>query len=475
MPDNNPHMLDKVRKTIEEHSLVHPDEKLLIAVSGGPDSVALLRIFELLRVEYNLDVTVAHLNHGIRGEDADREEAFVRSLAEKMKVGFISKRINLAQREKGRSLEDAARQERYRFLYSAAEGCGASRIATGHHRDDQVETFFINLFRGAGLDGLKGMAPIRDNVLIRPLLKVSRFEIIEFLQNEGLLWMTDKSNDDQTFLRNSIRNWLVPELTRRYNPGISQNVAHTAEIIRLEDDYMNGIVQELLLSWGVNPAPPQSLIIPLDEFSLQHRAIQARIVKFLLEAMTPFHNGIGSRHIESVLALCHKNDSAYRTLDLPAGILSEKLDGKLIIRKPSDASDRGISRKEIVPFEIKAEVPATIRVPGTDRKIILELVERFDPGDIKTLPEAACIDYDRINGQLVVRNWKHGDRMDFLGMAGTKKLKKYFIDRKIPSCVRGTIPLLADSQSVIWIPPNRISGRVRITENTKNVLKIELV
>lgn len=475
MPDYNPHMLDKVRKTIQVHSLVQPGEGVLVAVSGGPDSVALLRIFELLRTAYNLDITVAHLNHGIRGADADREEAFVRLLAEKMKVRFISKRVHLDERRKGASLEEAAREERYRFLYDAAEECGAVRIATGHHRDDQVETFLIHLFRGAGLDGLKGMAPVRDNVLIRPLLYVSREEIIAFLHNEGLSWMTDDSNADQTFLRNNIRNWLVPELTKRYNPRISQNIAHAAEIIRLEDDYMNDVVHKLLLSWEVDPASPNEMILPLGAFYLQHRAVQARIVKFLLEAMTPFHNGIGSRHIESALALCHNNHSEYRTLDLPAGILVEKLAQTLIIRKHPDASVRGIARNEIVPFEIKAEAPAIIIVPGMEKKIRLEFVKRFDPVDIKAHPEAAYIDYDCIRGPLVVRNWRHGDRMDFLGMAGTKKLKKYFIDKKIPSWVRGTIPLLADSQSVVWIAAEKISRRVRITEKTKNVLKIELV
>lgn len=475
MPDYNPHMLDKVRKAIEEHSLVQPGEGVLVAVSGGPDSVALLKIFEMLRAEYNLDLTVAHLNHGIRGEDAGREEEFVRFLAEKMKIAFITKRVQLDERKKGKSLEEAAREERYRFFYAAAEECGAVRIATGHHRDDQVETFFIHLFRGAGLDGLKGMAPVRDNVLIRPLLYVSREEIIAFLHSEGLSWMTDSSNSDQTFLRNSIRNWLVPELTKRYHPKITQNIAHAVEIIRLEDDYMNDVVHKLLASWEVNQSSENGLVLPLSALYLQHRAVQARIVKFLLEAMTPFHNGIGSRHIESVLALCHKKNSAYRTLDLPEGILVEKLAQTLIIRKQSDASVRGISRKEVVPFEIKAEVPATIKIPGLEKKIRLEFVERFDPADIKAHSEAAYIDYDCINGPLVVRNWRHGDRMDFLGMAGTKKLKKYFIDRKIPSCVRGTIPLLVDSQSVVWIAAEKISRRVRITEKTKNVLKIELV
>jgi tRNA(Ile)-lysidine synthase len=465
-------MLNTVRKTVADNHLLRGGDHVLAAVSGGPDSVALLRILEILAGEYSLKITVAHLNHGLRGEEADREEEFVRGLSREMRVAFISKRVDIRtrQRQAGKSLEEIGREERYRFLCRTAEEYGAAKIATGHHRDDLVETFFINLLRGAGLDGLKGIAPIRDGYLIRPLLYVGRGEILEFLQGEGLSYMTDSSNTDEVFLRNSIRSWLLPELTRRYNPRLSSGVARTAEIIRREDDYMQDVVRKLAVLWGINQ-DDREVAVPLTEFSRQHQAVQARIIKFLLEGMTDCKNGIGYRHIESVLELCHKKDARSRTLDLPSRILIEKRAALLLIRKAAGQPPAG----PVDRFEIKVEIPATISLPEIERTIRTVMIDKPELADIQNHPETAFIDYDCIRGPLVIRNWRPGDRIDLLGLGGTKKLKKYFIDRKIPGSLRGTIPLLVDSQSVVWIAGERIGDRVRITEKTKKVLKIEFV
>jgi tRNA(Ile)-lysidine synthase len=470
-------MLEIVRKTIADNRLLQNGDHVLVAVSGGPDSVALLRILEILSGEYSLKITVAHLNHGLRGKEGDREEEFVRALSNKKNLPFISEKVNIGELrgKNGGSLEETGRRERYRFLNETAELCGATKVATGHHRDDQVETFFMNLFRGSGLDGLKGIAPIRDSYLIRPLLYVNRAAIFEFLDIEGLPFMTDSSNADQSFLRNSIRNWLLPELTRRYNPRLAAGISHTTEIIRLEEDYMQDVVEKLVAFWGINPADSE-IAVPLTEFYQQHQAIQARMVKFLLEGMTPSQNGIGHRHIESVLNLSHKRDSAFRTLDLPLRIVVEKGPVFLKIRKVSQYSDDvPFSREKSGRFEIKVEVPATIEVPEIKRNVMIEMIA--DPGfaEIRNHPEVAFMDYDCIKQPLFLRNWRPGDRIELLGLGGTKKLKKYFIDKKISSKLRGTIPLLVDSLSVIWIADERISQRVRVTENTKKVLKIELV
>jgi tRNA(Ile)-lysidine synthase len=287
--------------------------------------------------------------------------------------------------------------------------------------------------------------------------------------------MTDSSNADQVFLRNSIRNWLLPELTRRYNRRLASGIAHTAEIIRLEDDYMQDVVRTLVAFWGINPADNE-IAVPLAEFYQQHQAIQARIIKFLLEGMTPSQNGIGYRHIESVVRLCHKKDIVIRTLDLPLGIVIEKGPVSLKIRKTSRYPyEAPFLRQKAGSFEIKVEVPATIKVPETESSIRIEIIA--DPGlaEIRNHPEMAFMDYACIKQPLLLRNWRPGDRIDLLGLGGTKKLKKHFIDRKIPSTLRRSIPLLVDSLSVIWIAGERISQRVRITENTKKVLKIELV
>ncbi|MBW6485909.1 MAG: tRNA lysidine(34) synthetase TilS [Syntrophobacterales bacterium] len=469
-------MLNTVRKTIADNLLLRQGEHVLAAVSGGPDSVALLRILEILAGEYSLKITVAHLNHGLRGDDADRDEDFVRILSEKRNIAFITKRVDVRERQKktGKSMEESSREERYRFLYETAAGCGAEKIATGHHRDDQVETFFINLLRGAGMDGLKGIAPIRDDCLIRPLLYVSRSEILEFLNREGLAYRTDSSNADQTFLRNSIRNWLLPELTKRYNPQLAAGVARTAEIIRQEDDYLLGVVRQLAASWGIEQ-DDREIAIPLSEFLQQHRAIQARLIKFSLEGIAAFEKRIGCLHIEAVLELCHKKDNKLRKLDLPARILVEKWAKVLkIMKAPDRVIADGVSKSK-GGFEREVEIPGTISLPEINMNIRAEMIDKPGFAELKSHPEAAFIDYDCLHPPLFIRNWRYGDRIDLLGLGGTKKLKKYFIDRKIPGALRGTIPLLVDAQSVIWIAGERISQRVRITEKTKKVLKIELV
>ena len=200
-------------------------------------------------------LTTAHLNHGLRGAEAQEEEEFVRRLCAGMGIVCISKTVDIRilQKGRGKSLEEIGREERYRFLDETAETCGARKIATGHHRDDQAETVLINLLRGSGPEGLKGIVPVREGRIIRPLLHVGRGEILEFLNREGLTYMTDSSNLSPLFLRNRIRHELIPELTARYNPGIVKGLSHTAEIIRREDDYLQTMVRQILSRWGIVP------------------------------------------------------------------------------------------------------------------------------------------------------------------------------------------------------------------------------
>jgi tRNA(Ile)-lysidine synthase len=224
-------MLKRIRKTISECSLLKLGDHVLIAVSGGPDSVALLRVMVLLSSEYELRLTTAHLNHGLRGAEAQREEAFVKDLCAGMGIACVCKTVDIGMLQKGRgmSLEQIGREERYLFLDEAAETCGAGKIATGHHRDDQAETVLMNLLRGCGPEGLKGIPPMREGRIIRPLLHVGRAEILAFLDREGLRYMTDSSNLNPLFLRNRIRHELMPELSGKYNPGIVEALSQTAE------------------------------------------------------------------------------------------------------------------------------------------------------------------------------------------------------------------------------------------------------
>ena len=318
-------MLKKVRKTIADAALLERGDHLLVAVSGGPDSVALLWTLVILSPEYELRLTTAHLNHGLRGAEARAEERFVQSLSAGMGIDCISKTVDIRALRKGsgKSLEEVGREERYRFLDATAAACGAEKIATGHQRDDQAETVLINLLRGSGLEGLKGIVPAREGRIIRPLLQVGREEILEFLGREGLTYFMDRSNMSPHFLRNRIRHQLIPELIARYNPGIVKGLSRTAEIVRREDDYLQAMVRQTLCRWGVTPGEADT-VLPLADLIGLHAALQGRVIKRLLEAASRPGNAVGYRHVEAVLALARSSRRCKASLDLPGLIRVDK-------------------------------------------------------------------------------------------------------------------------------------------------------
>lgn len=452
-------------------------DHLLVAVSGGADSVSLLHVLVRLAEEYRLLLTVAHMNHGLRGAESEREEAFVRRLSSGMGIACICKTVNIGsfRKRKGRSLEEICREERYLFLDEAAEQCGAGKIATGHHRDDQAETVLMHLLRGSGPEGLRGIVPIRAGRIIRPLLDVGRAEILEFLRRERVPFMTDGSNASPLFLRNRIRAGLIPELTANYNPRLVAGLCHTAGILRREDDYLQGVVRQIIDGWGIAPNRAEA-VVPVADFCGLHEALQGRVIKRLLEDAVPSKNGIGYRHIESVLALCRKRDGRYRSLDLPFGIRIELERELLRIRREGGPRTRLQERSMLQPlFEYGVEIPATIHLKEIDKTIHFELIDKPTLREMKDEPRKAFMDYDRMNPPLILRSTVPGERINLFGRAGKTKLKEYFINRKIPRPLRKQIPLLVDSESVIWIAGERISERVRVTDETKKVLKAEMV
>ncbi|MDO9111753.1 MAG: tRNA lysidine(34) synthetase TilS [Desulfatirhabdiaceae bacterium] len=339
-------MLKRVRKTIADSAMLEWGNHVLVAVSGGPDSVALLRVLVLLSFEYELRLTTAHLNHGLRGAEAQAEEAFVHNLCAGMGINCISKTVDIRALRKGsgKSLEEVGREQRYRFLDETAQTCGAKKIATGHHRDDQAETVLINFLRGSGLEGLKGIVPVREGRIIRPLLHIGRKEILEFLDHEELPYIVDSSNLSPHFLRNRIRHQLIPELAARYNPAIVRGLSQTAEIIRREDDYLQGVVRRILNGWGVVPGE-EEMLLPLTDFIDLHEALQGRVIKYLLASAAPSGNSIGYRHVEAVLALARMSHRSKASLDLPGLIRVEKDRNFLKIHRVNARPVRSDNRK----------------------------------------------------------------------------------------------------------------------------------
>lgn len=472
-------MIHRVRKAIEGAELFDKGEGIVVAVSGGADSVALLHILHALSPDYGWRLTAAHLNHGLRGAEADEDEAFVQRLCAALRVPCRSQRLDvraIAEVSRGASLEETARVVRYRWLRETADHCGARKIATGHHRDDQAETVLMNLIRGSGVEGLKGIDPFYEGRIVRPLLGVEKEEILAFLHRKGQPFRADSSNQDTAFFRNRVRTELLPLLTDRFNPKIAGSLCRTAEIARREDDYLQGEVSRILGRWGIRPGQ-REVNLPMDEWRDLHIALQGRIVKHLLGTMAVPGSRIGHRHIEAVLSACGPPEHCL-VLHLPGGIvLSRSKNGLQILRTEiRKRRGAGISEQQKTPeFAYPIPIPGAVRIRETGAEIRFAI---GDPPSFEELRRSARIAYLDLEGTeppFLIRNFRPGDRIEPLGMGGTQKVKALFIDAKVPHELRNRIPLLVDQRSILWIAGLKISEKVRVREQTKKVLKAEMV
>jgi tRNA(Ile)-lysidine synthase len=460
-------MIEKVLDSIAKHRMLARGDAVVAAVSGGPDSVALLQVLVQIAPVFNLRIVVAHFNHGLRGEESDGDERFVRDLAAQLGLPLAAARADIRQIKAGRrgSLEEVAREERYGFLLEVASARKARRIALGHHGQDQAETVLINFLRGAGSDGLKGMLPVRDDLFIRPLLSITKEEIDVFLREGGYAFRNDSSNRSDEPLRNRVRRHLLPDLKRAFNPNMEATLARLGEIMRLEDDYLQMQVRDILSGWEIAPGRADAAI-DIGEFLGLHEALQRRIVKTVLEGMAAQGQGIGYVHIQAAIDLCRGGKSRGR-LHMPGGIRVVRTGGRIAFY-----AGGGTEAAPAAPYEYDLTVPGILTLAETGETVRAAFAER--PADLRYGAEA-YLDFDRVVPPLSIRSLRPGDRFQPLGLAGTQKLKKFFIDRKIGPERRWSMPLLADRQSVIWIPGLRLCDRVKITETTRRVLRIEII
>jgi tRNA(Ile)-lysidine synthase len=479
-------MLKQIRRTIDKFHMLDIGDGVVVAVSGGPDSVALLSILEKLSEEYKLRLIVAHLNHGLRPGPADEDEDFVRQLC--LRSGLIceTKKIDAAFlcRRQNRSVEETARQERYRFLEEIRHRHQARKIALGHHAGDQTETVLMNLLRGSGREGLRGMQHIREGRYIRPLLGVTRVQINEYLELHHLPYRIDLSNADENFLRNTMRRRLIPELRARYNPRIEANLCRTAEILGREDDYLRAVVEKHDADTRIvrKDAGMQETRIIIPAFLELHEALQYRLIKKLLLEHAPKKQGIGYVHVCDVKALMQSVHPG-ASLHLPFGMEARREYDVLILCQCIEAPHSVAEAMQIhenVPADCLADgmiardigIPGVVRIETQNMMLSFDFVERssFHFDDSRTI----YMDYACIVPPLVVRTPRKGDRIQPLGMCGTKKLKHYFIDKKLPVRLRSRIPLLVDGHSVICIIRHLLSERVKISEKTNKILRIEI-
>ncbi|MCF6158180.1 MAG: tRNA lysidine(34) synthetase TilS [wastewater metagenome] len=468
----------EIFKIINRYSLIKLHDSIVIGVSGGPDSVALLKILHTLNIvkDLKLHLIVAHLNHQLRGKDSSDDVRFVENLSRDLSLPFFSKNVNiqvLSDQTKS-SIEETARRERYKFFMELSLKHNAISVATGHNADDNVETLLHRIIRGTGLLGLGGI-PIKRSLkedppiqLIRPLLFTWRREIIAYLEREQFHYRIDKSNYETGYFRNRIRIELIPLLENRFNPNIKNTLIQLCQILNANNEYLSSEAEKILTDCTIE-STSDSYSIDVNFLRKQPKVLQHVVLQKILNTMNVPLKEITYKHYTRILNEIIKMGKG-RYFQFPGRLYSWYEHRILYFRK-------GALFKPYKPL-----ISGTsIRIPGVTPiyplgQIVSEIqdvrdfsLETFKKH--KTEYEEA-FDLQSIIMPLVVRSRKKGDTVSPLGMDGHKKLKDLFIDKKVPVNERDTIPVVAMSDHPIWVIGVCIDRRVKINPNTKKIVKL---
>ena len=455
-------LFEKFTNFIEQHQLLQRDDHVLAAVSGGVDSVVLFHLLQQLADPLQLNLKIIHLNHGLRGDQADRDQQFVEQLADKCEIPIIARQVNVPKfiAKKNYSEEQGARVLRYRFFDSVLKETGADCIALGHHADDQVETVIDHFLRGSGVKGLSGMPVCRDN-FIRPLLFATRQEIETYAKLHSLHYVIDSTNKMIKYRRNRIRHELILYLKQHFNPAIEAVVLRSATIMNEVEIYLNDQSQLALEKCLVN-IKKDKIILDINSFLNYFILIQKYMLFQLLDRIQLDRTILTTQKLDRILKL-----------------ISESKPGKKFQLNSEweiwiDHNHLVFLKVPIVDFEIDVRINKIF--PLLDGELIFgtELITKDQlPKRFSDDKNVEYIDYDKIQGSLKIRNFRTGDRFRPLKLQGEKKLSDYFIDQKIPLHKRKEIPLLMCDSGIIWIMGYQVDDRFKITSNTERVLKLQ--
>jgi tRNA(Ile)-lysidine synthase len=424
-------VIDRVLKTISRYNMLPAGSRVIVAVSGGADSVCLLHVLAEVAPQMGLHLEVAHVNHQLRGAESDADEQFVRQLADQHALPFHASRADISKLD---NLEQGARRARLEFFQALVRSDLNARIATGHTRDDQAETVMLRILRGSGLSGLAGIHPVTESQLIRPLLDISRAEIVEFLRGRGVAWREDSSNRNMQFARNRVRHELLPQLKAEWNPQLAETLAQLADLSWEEERWWQGTASPVA-------AIPQACVaggVEMDVRALAQlpRAIARRVIRRAIVAAKSDLRGIEFDHVERVLELAQQSSGEGR-LQLPG----------LDVRRSFEWLR--LARPAVVPpvNSMALSIPGTCPSPDGKSLIHLEIVESGSPcANLK----AGVLGLSRIPSDIRLRGWRPGDRYRPLGEARVRKLKELFTEARIPSWQRRYWPMVMSGDTVLW-------------------------
>jgi tRNA(Ile)-lysidine synthase len=456
-------VLQRIAQTIAGHRMFEPGQQVGVAVSGGADSVCLLYVLLELAPQWDLGLSVLHLDHGLRGEESRQDAEFARGLADRLGLPLSLRETRLAPSPD--NLEQAARQARLAFFRETMAGGTIQRVATGHTRSDQAETVLFRFLRGSGSAGLAGIRPVTSEGIVRPLIEVERSEVRQFLLDRGIAWREDSTNRSLQFARNRIRHELLPQIAREWNPAIGETLANTAdwalaeeawweeEIDRLASQHFTTSNRAILLRAGVLAG------LPL--------AVARRLVRRAMELAKGDLRGIDFGHIRSVMDLARSTEGHGR-LQAPGLDIFRSFEW-LRFGTPGAG---GLGARD---YRLTPAVPGTVRVPGANLAISLELIDKSGPSmppDWVYNSWMGCLDWQRLSGSLELRNWRPGDQYQPVGYSGQEKIKTLFQQARIPLWERRHWPVLTDGSSIVWARRFGPAAGLAAEQDAKVVLKI---
>ena len=468
--------LDKVRKYVLDNNLLSINDKVVIGVSGGADSICLLNVLCNFMEEYRLKLYVVHIHHGIRGKDANDDEEFVKEYCTKILEGknieyypFFYDIPNLAKKNK-LSEEEMGRKARYEAFDIVKEKVGANKIAVAHNLNDNAETVLFNICRGTGISGLKGILNKNDDI-IRPLLCVTREEIESYLQDINMTYRQDATNFEEEYTRNRIRLKVIPYLQENINYNVREHINSLASIAKDTEeflvDYVNNIFEKIVL----RESNTNSIKYSIDVKALckEKNIIKQRIIRQCILELVGKLKDITNIHIEDILKLSDKNVG--KRVELPYNIIAVR-DYDLIhifVAENYDVEDNNIN-----PIYEEIKLNHEYYLEYYDKHIIFECIKKEKNMIIPQNDYTKWFDYDKIDRTIVLRNRQSGDKMQLNPEGTRKKLKDLMIDLKINKCERDSVPLVAEGSNVLWLIGKRKSEAFRVDDSTKNILQIRV-
>lgn len=456
-------MLDKVKKVIKRYDLIDEGDKIVVAVSGGPDSICLLHVLYALREEFKLQIYAAHLNHNFRGIEAQMDAQYVAKFCEELNVICFIKSMDVPKYAKEHALsdEEAGRILRYEFFQEVVERVGANKIAVAHNQNDQAETVLMRLLRGTGIQGLTAIHHERGHI-IRPLLDISRKEIEDYCFINKLSPRTDETNLEPIYHRNKIRLELIPYMEKEYNPNIIESLAKTAEILKRDSDFIEEVSRNTYRELRLDSSRDY-IALDAEGINKLQPALQSRIFRLAAEELVGKREVLEYKHIQGTMELLQKRETGKKIL-LPMGIIVKISYNKVIFTTKEE-------EEKAFYYELLENQRFHVNEIGAE--IITKLHMRRDIKTISRDKYIKCFDYDKVENVLNVRNRREGDRFWPLGLVGTKKLKDFFIDYKIDRDKRDEIPLVCDGDEIMWVIGYRISEKYKVTDETSRVLVVE--